>query len=209
MAASAGDAREAPLLEGSGISKYFGAITALNDVSFHLKRGEVLGVVGDNGAGKSTLMKILSGLYAPSEGQLVFEGRPLRFSSPRDARAVGIEMVYQDLALAGNMPIYENIYLGREPGRSSSGLTVVDQKRARDMAAEHLERLKIHVKQRRPERRGAFRRPAPGRGDRPRHRLRCAHRHHGRADGGARHQGGRQGARPHQVAEGPRRQRRS
>jgi ABC-type sugar transport system ATPase subunit len=146
LAASAGDAREAPLLEGSGIFKYFGAITALNDVSFHLKRGEVLGVVGDNGAGKSTLMKILSGLYAPSEGQLVFEGRPLRFSSPRDARAVGIEMVYQDLALAGNMPIYENIYLGREPGRKLFGLTVVDQKRARDMAAEHLERLKIHVR---------------------------------------------------------------
>ena len=120
LAASAGDAREAPLLEGSGIFKYFGAITALNDVSFHLQRGEVLGVVGDNGAGKSTLMKILSGLYAPSEGQLVFEGRPVRFASPRDARAVGIEMVYQDLALAGNMPIYENIYLGREPGRKLS-----------------------------------------------------------------------------------------
>jgi simple sugar transport system ATP-binding protein len=134
------------LLEGRGITKYFGAITALDDVSFTLARGEVLGVVGDNGAGKSTLMKVLSGLYAPSKGQLLFDGRPVRFSSPRDAHDVGIEMVYQDLALAGNMPIYENIYLGREPGRRLLGLKIIDQKRAREMAAEHLDRLKIHVK---------------------------------------------------------------
>jgi simple sugar transport system ATP-binding protein len=136
----------APILEANGISKYFGAITALDHVNFSVKHGEVLGVVGDNGAGKSTLMKVLSGLYTPSEGQLVFEGRPVSFGSPRDARRVGIEMVYQDLALAGNMPIYENIYLGREPGRKLLGLNFIDQKRARDMAAEHLERLKIHVK---------------------------------------------------------------
>ena len=146
MALPAGSNGEKLLLEGSGIAKYFGAVTALSGVSFGLARGEVLGVVGDNGAGKSTLMKILSGLYAPSEGQLVFDGRPVRFASPRDARKAGIEMVYQDLALAGNMTIFENIYLGREPGRKLLGLTFVDQKRAREMAAEHLERLKIHVK---------------------------------------------------------------
>jgi simple sugar transport system ATP-binding protein len=145
LAASAGDNRDI-LLEGRGITKYFGAITALDDVTFSLRRGEVLGVVGDNGAGKSTLMKILSGLYAPSKGQLVFDGRPVRFASPREAHDIGIEMVYQDLALAGNMPIYENIYLGREPGRRVLGLRIVDRSRARDMAAEHLERLKIHVK---------------------------------------------------------------
>jgi simple sugar transport system ATP-binding protein len=136
----------APLLEARGIVKYFGAITALRDVNFHLNRGEVLGVVGDNGAGKSTLMKILSGLYAPSAGQIIFDGRPVAFASPRDARNVGIEMVYQDFALAGNMPIFENIYLGREPGRRIFGLTIVDHARAREMAKEHLERLKIHVK---------------------------------------------------------------
>jgi simple sugar transport system ATP-binding protein len=134
------------LLEGRGICKYFGAITALDNVDFHLARGEVLGVVGDNGAGKSTLMKILSGLFRPSAGQIVFEGRPVQFLSPKDARAVGIEMVYQDLALAGNMPIFENIYLGREPGRKALGLTIVDHKTSRRMAAEHLDRLKIHVK---------------------------------------------------------------
>ena len=75
--------RAPPLLEARGISKYFGAITALDRVAFHLDRGEVLGVVGDNGAGKSTLMKILSGLFQPSAGEIVFQGNPVRFASPR------------------------------------------------------------------------------------------------------------------------------
>lgn len=136
----------APLLEAKGISKYFGAITALTNVNFHVEAGEVLGVVGDNGAGKSTLMKILSGLFRPSEGQLVFNGTPVEFKSPKDAQRLGIEMVYQDFALAGNMPIYENIYLGREPGPRFAGLTMVDHRRARRMAAEHLDRMHIHVK---------------------------------------------------------------
>lgn len=136
----------APLLEAKGISKYFGAITALHDVNFHVDHGEVLGVVGDNGAGKSTLMKILSGLFVPSEGELVFDGLPVKFTSPKDARKLGIEMVYQDFALAGNMPIYENIYLGREPGRKVGPLTIVDHSKARQMAADHLDRLHINVK---------------------------------------------------------------
>lgn len=111
-----------------------------------LHEGEVLGVVGDNGAGKSTFMKILSGLLLPSEGELVFRGKPVRFSAPSDAHKVGIEMVYQDLALAGNMSIFENIYLGREPGRGILGLTWIDHARSRQMAIEHLDRLHIHVK---------------------------------------------------------------
>ena len=111
--------RTSPCPKGP-VKKYFGAITALNGVSFHVSSGEALGVVGDNGAGKSTLMKILSGLYKPSEGSLYFQGQPVKFDSPRDARQMGIEMVYQDFALAGNMAIYENIYLGREPGLPSS-----------------------------------------------------------------------------------------
>jgi ABC-type sugar transport system ATPase subunit len=126
-----GTASVAPLLEAREIVKYFGAITALRGVDFHLNHGEVLGVVGDNGAGKSTLMKILSGLYSPSAGQIVFEGRTVAFSTPRDARNIGIEMVYQDFALAGNLPIFENIYLGREPGRNLLGLNIVDHARAR------------------------------------------------------------------------------
>jgi simple sugar transport system ATP-binding protein len=135
-----------PLLEAKAISKFFGAITALNDVNFHVDPGEVLGVVGDNGAGKSTLMKILSGLFRPSEGELLFNGQPVHFHSPKDAQKLGIEMVYQDFALAGNMAIYENIYLGREPGTKVGPLTIVDHAGARRMAAEHLDRLHIHVK---------------------------------------------------------------
>lgn len=135
-----------PLLEAKGISKFFGAITALTDVNFHVDAGEVLGVVGDNGAGKSTLMKILSGLFVPSEGELLFNGTPVRFASPKDAQRLGIEMVYQDFALAGNMAIYENIYLGREPGTKLGPLTIVDHPRARQMASDHLDRLHIHVK---------------------------------------------------------------
>jgi len=136
----------AALLEARGISKFFGAITALRGVNFHVGPGEVLGVVGDNGAGKSTLMKILSGLFRPSEGELIFNGQAVSFASPKDAQKLGIEMVYQDFALAGNMPIYENIYLGREPGTKFGPLTIVDHRRARQMASDHLDRLHIHVK---------------------------------------------------------------
>jgi simple sugar transport system ATP-binding protein len=137
---------EHPLLEARGISKHFGAVTALQGVNLKLAAGEVLGVVGDNGAGKSTLMKVLSGLFRPSEGELLLQGQPVHFHSPRDAHKAGIEMVYQDLALAGNMPIFENIYLGREPGKSLFGLTLVDHTKLRQLAAQHLDRLKIHVK---------------------------------------------------------------
>ena len=146
MQASASPTNETLLLEARGITKYFGAVTALEGVDLKLSRGEVLGVVGDNGAGKSTLMKVLSGLFRPSEGEIWVQGRHVQFDSPRDSHRAGIEMVYQDLALAGNMPIFENIYLGREPGRKIGGLTIVDHALSRKLAAEHLDRLQIHVK---------------------------------------------------------------
>jgi simple sugar transport system ATP-binding protein len=135
-----------PILEARNVSKRFGAVTALAGVSLRLAAGEVLGVVGDNGAGKSTLMKVLSGLFRPSEGEILMTGRPVQFHSPRDSHRAGIEMVYQDLALAGNMPIFENIYLGREPGWRVGNLTVVNHAQSRKMATEHLDRLHIHVK---------------------------------------------------------------
>ena len=137
-----------PIFEARGVHKYFGAVTALRDVNLTLHRGEVLGVVGDNGAGKSTLMKTLSGLHPPSEGELIFEGETVHFSSPKDARDRGIEMVYQDLALAGNMNIAENIYLGREPRRNilRGVLDLVDHKASRKLAEAHLDNLRIHVK---------------------------------------------------------------
>ena len=135
-----------PLLEARGVSKRFGAVTALDHVDLRLYPGEVLGVVGDNGAGKSTLMKVLSGLYSASGGELYFDGQRVELHSPKDAQNIGIEMVYQDLALAGNLPIHENIYLGREPGKKRAGFTVVDHKLSRKMAMEHLDRLHITVK---------------------------------------------------------------
>lgn len=137
-----------PLLEARGIFKYFGAVTALRDVDLKLFPGEVLGVVGDNGAGKSTFMKVLSGLHPPSEGTLLFDGNAVLFDSPRESRALGIEMVYQDLALAGNLNIAENIYLGREPKRTLLGgiLKLSDHKSGLRKAQEHLDNLKIHVK---------------------------------------------------------------
>ncbi len=135
-----------PAIEMRDISKYFGAVTALEGVNLRLEKGEVLGVVGDNGAGKSTLMKILSGLHPPDRGQILIEGRPVTFHSPKDARKAGIEMVYQDLALAGNLSIYENIFLGREPTRRFAGLRWVDHGKTKAMAQEHLDNLRIHVK---------------------------------------------------------------
>ncbi len=134
------------ILEAKGISKYFGTITALENVNLSIKEGECLGVVGDNGAGKSTFMKVLSGLYKPSKGALYFNGNREILDSPRDSQNLGLEMVYQDLALAGNLPIGENIFLGREPTKKFGFLKLLDYKKIKEMSEAHLDKLKIHVK---------------------------------------------------------------
>lgn len=103
-----------PVLEGRHLSKHYGVIQALNDVSFEVRSGEVVGLVGDNGAGKSTLLGILSGVTSPSHGEIHVEGRRQVFSSPLDARQLGIETVFQDLALAPDLTISDNLFLGRE-----------------------------------------------------------------------------------------------
>jgi simple sugar transport system ATP-binding protein len=139
-------AAEAPIIEARGISKRWGQVVALSDVCLALQRGEVLGVVGDNGAGKSTLVKCLSGLHPPSAGEILVEGHPVRLGSPADARELGIEMVYQDLALAGNLRIDENIFLGRELTRRIGPLRIVDHKANQQRAIEHLDNLHIEVK---------------------------------------------------------------
>ena len=102
------------LLKLEGVTKEFGAIRALSDVSFDIQPGEVVGLMGDNGAGKSTLVKIISGIYHPTGGKLTFDGVTADISSPGEARKLGIETVYQDLALADNLTAAENIFLGRE-----------------------------------------------------------------------------------------------
>ena len=130
-----------------GISKKFGEIKALDNVSISLQRGEVVGLVGDNGAGKSTLMKILAGAYPPTEGKIFFEGKEVRFSHPGEARKLGIEMIYQDLALAENMDVVENVFLGSELEKTVlGGLTkVIDRQRMEREAWETLQKLKIEI----------------------------------------------------------------
>ncbi|MEM3485553.1 MAG: ATP-binding cassette domain-containing protein [Candidatus Methanomethyliaceae archaeon] len=101
-------------VEMRNISKHFGAIIALNDVTFLVERGKVHGLVGDNGAGKSTLMKILSGALQPDKGMIILDGKERRFRNPLEARAAGIEMIYQDFALVPQLSVVENIFLARE-----------------------------------------------------------------------------------------------
>ncbi|MFM7717958.1 MAG: ATP-binding cassette domain-containing protein [Actinomycetota bacterium] len=107
-------ADEQPILECRGVSKAFGAVQALREVDFEVRRGEVMALVGDNGAGKSTLIKGIAGIYPFDEGAVFFEGRPVTIHGPREAASLGIEFVYQDLALADNLDVVANMFLGRE-----------------------------------------------------------------------------------------------
>ncbi len=107
-------AASTPMLELRGVSKRFGAVQALSEVDFAAPAGEVTALVGDNGAGKSTLIKIISGIYAPDQGEYLFEGRPVQVSGPQAAAELGIATVYQDLALADNLDVVANLFLGRE-----------------------------------------------------------------------------------------------
>ena len=118
----------------------------VNDVSITVNPGEVVGLMGPNGAGKSTLMKVLSGLYKPSAGSLFFQGKEEILESPRDSQNLGLEMVYQDLALAGNLPIGENIFLGREPTKNLGFIKLLDLNKIKELRNAHLDKLKINVK---------------------------------------------------------------
>jgi D-xylose transport system ATP-binding protein len=111
-----------PLLQVMHLAKRFGAVRALEDVSFELQAGEVTALLGDNGAGKSTLIKIIAGAQPPSSGRILFEGREVRFGGPADAKALGIETVYQDLSLCPNVDVVGNFFMGRELTRPMLGL---------------------------------------------------------------------------------------
>jgi simple sugar transport system ATP-binding protein len=137
---------ESPMiLEMRHISKTFGAVTALVDVSIRLRQGEVLALVGDNGAGKSTLIKILSGFHQPDNGTIVLGGKEVHFGSPREARAHGIETVYQDLALIGDLSVYHNMFMGREYHKRILGLKLLDNRKMRDLAQTYLGTLGINI----------------------------------------------------------------
>jgi ABC-type sugar transport system ATPase subunit len=133
----------APLLEARKISKRFGGVHALENVDFRLHAGEVVALAGDNGAGKSTLIKIISGVFAADEGDLSYQGQHVSFANPHDARARGIETIYQDLALADNLDVGANVFLGREPMTRWLGLPVIDRVRMREEAARTLDTLDI------------------------------------------------------------------
>lgn len=134
-------------LQVEGVSKAYGYVNALNDVSMDVDAGEIVGLVGDNGAGKSTLVKVIAGAHRPDEGAIFVDGERVEFHSPLDARKQGIETVYQDLALAPDLPVWANLFLGREeyvtgPGRMIGWL---NKKEMRRRARDELGRLQIPI----------------------------------------------------------------
>jgi len=136
----------APLaLRGDNIVKRFGAVTALDGFSFTLGRGEILGILGDNGAGKSTLVKILTGFHQQTSGTLQIDGNETLLRSVDHARSLGIECVYQDLALANSLSIYHNMFLNREIVRRGPFKLLLDHKQMRERAAQLLDDIGVHV----------------------------------------------------------------
>ena len=135
-----------PILSVNGLSKRFGGVQALDEVSFELSPGDVLALAGDNGAGKSTLIKLISGVHHPDSGEMRFRGTNFTPENPRNARNQGIETIYQDLALADNLDVGANIFLGREPVERWLGLfPVIDRDHMRRDALEVLENLDIDI----------------------------------------------------------------
>jgi simple sugar transport system ATP-binding protein len=134
------------LVELDHVSKFFGTVIALNDVSMDVRAGEVMCLLGDNGAGKSTLIKILSGVYPPSKGEYRFEGKPVRFGSPRDALAVGIATVYQDLAMIPLMSVSRNFFLGSEPTKGWGPFQRFDRKSADEITRDELQKMGIQIR---------------------------------------------------------------
>ena len=123
------------------VSKKYGAVTALVDVNMHLQRGEVLGLIGDNGAGKSTLLKILCGFQPPTSGRIILEGQEVTLKSVDHARSLGIDAVYQDLALVNQLTVYHNMFLNREPVR----WPLLRNRAMRKLAKEHLDDMGVRI----------------------------------------------------------------
>jgi len=134
------------ILALENVSKFFGSVIALQDVTLRLKKGEVHCLLGDNGAGKSTLIKILAGVHKPSEGQYLVDGEPVSFNSPKEALDVGVATVYQDLALVPLLSVARNFFMGREPVKKVFGITVMDMKYAAQTASEKLAEMGIMVR---------------------------------------------------------------
>jgi len=142
-AAQSGESSDGIVLECRNLTKDYGRIRALDDVSFELRRGELLGLIGDNGAGKSTLVKIIRGALAPTSGRILMDGKLQRFHSPRDAIRKGIQCVYQETALVEQLSVQENFFLGQEPIRPGLGrmLRFVDSTLMRKESEDYLRRM--------------------------------------------------------------------
>lgn len=138
--------KTAPILSVRNVSKSFGSVKALDGVSFDVYPGEVVALAGDNGAGKSTIIKAISGVYPYDSGEITLDGKRIAFATPQEARDNGIETIYQDLALADNLSIGGNIFLGREPMKKLFGfLPAIDRKKMAVAAQETMKRLEFHV----------------------------------------------------------------
>ncbi len=137
---------EKAILEVSSLTKRFGGLVAVDHMDMQVYPGEVVGLLGDNGAGKSTLIKMVSGVYHPDEGRIFFQGKEVKMVSPMDALELGIETLYQDLALADNLDAYSNIFLGREKTRPFLGfIQVLDHDSMREESKKVLKRLEIEI----------------------------------------------------------------
>lgn len=140
------DGSDAPLVELRGVTKYFGSVIALQDVSLSVRRGEVVCLLGDNGAGKSTLIKCLSGVHRPDEGEIRIDGEPVRLGSPRDALERGIGTVYQELAMIPLMSVTRNFFMGSEPTVGWGPFRRFDRDRADRITRRELEKMGIEVR---------------------------------------------------------------
>jgi len=130
-----------PVLEVRGISKSFPGVKALDNVSFAINKGEVVGLIGENGAGKSSLLKVLNGIYQPDKGEVLVNGRPIRIASPRRAFDAGIAMVFQEQSILPTLTVAENIFLGREEEFVRYGL--ISKSRMNDAAAAELKKVRL------------------------------------------------------------------
>src|SRR5438034_6734456 len=131
------------VIRAEHIVKSYGAVKALRDINMHLNKGEVLGLVGDNGAGKSTLIKILTGFVQPDDGKIFVNGEEVKLRSVTHARSLGIETVYQDLALVNELSVYHNMYLNRE--LTLKPLPFLNNRTMREQARQHLQKMRVNI----------------------------------------------------------------
>ena len=146
MTTATATATDAPLIEARNLTKYFGSVIAIKDVSLTVRRGEVVCLLGDNGAGKSTLIKTLAGVHPPDEGQILLDGKEVRLASPRDALHRGIATVYQDLAMCSLMSVSRNFFLGNEPTRGWGPFKRFDSATADRISREELHNMGIDLR---------------------------------------------------------------